>query len=281
MNVPLVLVLDGVCWGMLLGLSATGMALALRAGATLNLAHGLTYLTGSYIAAALAGTWAGLAAAVGVAAVTGTAGGIALAALLRPLTGHLQQALATAGVALAGGHLLTLAFGPDPRSVTPPPGLDRSVAINGQLYPTYRLALLAATVILTGTLWWLLSRTHLGMLVRASAQDPTSLALLGRHPMRLRIAVLAAAGGLAAVAGALGAPLIGPAPGVDHRILIASLLIAVISTRGPATTLLAALAVGQLHTTAVAAWPQAAAFLPYTLLAAAMLATALLRRHPA
>ncbi|MEV0453693.1 branched-chain amino acid ABC transporter permease [Catellatospora methionotrophica] len=278
MSTHLVVVLDGVCWGMLLCLTASGMALAYHAGATLNLAHGLIYLTGAYLAAALAESWVGLAAAFSIAAFGGAAAGAALAGLLRPLNGHLQQALATAGIALIGGHLLTVTVGADPLSVPAPPGLDHAVDIGTQPYPAYRLALVAVTAPLIGGLWWLLHRTRAGSLVLASAEDPVALALLGQRPELLRTGILAAATALAAVAGVLGGPLIGPAPGVDHRIMVTSLLIAVTAAGSIARTVPVAIAVGQMQTTALAAWPQAAPYLPYTLLAAVLLAGAVLRR---
>ncbi|MEU8001638.1 branched-chain amino acid ABC transporter permease [Catellatospora sp. NPDC049111] len=281
MSTYLVVVIDGVCWGMLLCLTASGMALAYYAGATLNLAHGMIFLAGGYIAAALAGTWAGLAAAIGIAVICGAAAGAGFARLLRPVTGHLRQALATAGMALIGGHLLTAARGADPLSVAAPPGLDHAVNIGTQPYPAYRLALLTVTAPLIGGLWWLLHHTRTGSLVLASAEDPTALALLGQRPQLLRTGILAGATALAAVAGVLGGPLIGPAPGVDHSIMVTSLLIAVTAAGSIARTVPVALAVGQLQTTALAAWPQAAPYLPYALLAAALLVGAVLRREPA
>jgi branched-subunit amino acid ABC-type transport system permease component len=272
----LVVVVDGICFGMLLFTIAAGLALTFGIAGVLNLSHGVFYLVGAYIGWALTGaSWAGLAAAVAVAAVGGVAAGAGLSVLLRPLPDHLDQALATIGVALIGGYGLTRLFGADPLDVDPPHGLDGSIDLAGRPYPAYRLAFIAVAAMLAALMWWVLARTRAGLLVRAGADDPGMLGLLGVEPARVHTAVLAAGTALATTAGVLGAPVLGPAPGLDHTILIWSLIIVVAGgLRSIPASLAVALALGQINTTALTAWPGGAPYLPYAILIVALLARA-------
>jgi branched-subunit amino acid ABC-type transport system permease component len=279
----LVVALDGLAHGLALFLVAAGLSLALGVGHTLNLAHGTAYLSGAYLAWLCSDTTlAGLAAALALAAAVGAAGGAGLSALLARVPDQLDQALASIGLALLTGQLLTAAFGAEPKSVDPPAPLAGSLTLAGQGYPTYRLALIAVAAALATALWRLVHHTRAGAVMRAAGTDPTMIATIGVEARRVRAATLAGGVALATTAGVLAAPLLGPAPGVDHTVLILSLVIVVAGGAGSVPgALLAALAVGQVQTTAVAAWPHAAPYLVYAVLVAALVARATTRRHTA
>jgi len=279
MGVYLIPAVDAVAYGLLLFLAAAGLTLALGVGRVLNLAHGATYAAGAYLAAVSAdGTWTGLA--VGVVAGTGigaAVGGI-VAVAVAPLAGrgHLAQALATFGLALIAGDVLVAVFGPDERRVPVPPPLAGSVAIAGQPYPGYRLAAItvAATVAVVG--WWLLTRTRAGAIVRAAVDDPQMLACTGTNPAAVGRAVLVAAGGLAGLAGAVGAPVLGAGPTTAATVLLLSLVVVVVGGLGSVPgAAIAAVGVGMVQTVGVTAVP---ALAPYLLFAA--LAVALVTRRP-
>jgi branched-chain amino acid transport system permease protein len=105
------------------------------------------------------------------------------------------------------------------------------------------------------------------------------VAILGTNPRRVRVGLLAAGCALPTLAGTLGSPVLGAAPGLAHTILIQALVITVAGGPGRlAGTLPTALTVGQVHTTAALLWPQAAPYLPYALLAAALTARAAVDR---
>jgi branched-subunit amino acid ABC-type transport system permease component len=130
------------------------------------------------------------------------------------------------------------------------------------------------------------------MLVRAAADDAEMVASLGVSPTRVRFGVLGVAGALAGLAGALGAPIIGPGPGTAATVLLLSLVVVVLgggspigagpggagpigagSGAGPiGGTLLAALAVGQVQSLGVALAPQAAPFLLFAAMAVVLAA---------
>ncbi|MEU8013462.1 branched-chain amino acid ABC transporter permease [Micromonospora parva] len=266
--------LDGVAYGLLVFVAASGLVLCFGVANILNLAHGLLYAIGGYTAAALLdGGWASLALALAVGVLAAAAAGVLLAGLLTPVaTGnHLGQALLTFGVALAGGSLLVAGFGPDDPQVQVPAALEGSVMVAGHRYAAYRLGFIVVAAVLAAALYLVVRRTRAGMLVRAAVDDPEMVACLGVSPARIRAGVLAAAGALAGAAGVLGAPIIGPATDTADTVLLLSLVVVVLGGLGSmAGTLLAALAIGEIQTLGVALLPSAAPFLLFAAMAAVL-----------
>ncbi len=268
-------VVDGVAYGLLLFVVAAGLTVAFAVGGVLNLAHGALVAIGAYAAAALGdGTWPGLGLAVAVGTLAGAGGGAVLGIALRPLRlqGHLAQALLTMGVAFVVADLLRTAFGPYDLPVAVPSTLDGTARLAGHAYPVYRLAVIAVAVVIGVAGWWVLTRTRTGALVRAAVDDAEMLATLGRNPATVHSGVLIAAGGLAGLAGVIGAPVLGAGPGTAGGVLLISLVVVVLGgMRSVPATLLAALGVGQVQTLGVALIPTWAPFLLLTAMAAALL----------
>ncbi|MFG1840555.1 branched-chain amino acid ABC transporter permease [Micromonospora sp. NPDC049175] len=266
--------LDGVAYGLLVFVAASGLVFCFGVANILNLAHGLLYAIGGYTAAAvLDGGWASLALALLVGVLAAAAAGALLAGLLTPVaTGnHLGQALLTFGVALAGGSLLVAGFGPDDPQVRVPALLEGSVVVAGHRYAAYRLVFIVVAAVLAVALYLVVRRTRAGMLVRAAVDDPEMVACLGVSPARIRTGVLAAAGALAGAAGVLGAPIIGPGTGTADTVLLLSLVVVVLGGLGSmGGTLLAALAIGEIQTLGVALLPSAAPFLLFAAMAAVL-----------
>jgi len=266
--------LDGIAYGLLLFVAASGLVFCFGVANILNLAHGTLYAIGAYTAAAVAdGGWATLLLALGVGVVAAAGAGGLLAGLLAPVArrDHLTQALLTFGVALAGGSLLVTAFGPDNLPIKIPAALDGSVAVAGHRYATYRLVFIGVAAVIALLLYLAVTRTRAGMLVRAAVDDADMVACLGVSPARIRLGVLAAAGALAGAAGVLGAPIIGPGPGAADTVLLLSLVVVVLGGLGSVLgTLLAALAVGEIQTLGVALAPTAAPFLLFAAMAAVL-----------
>jgi branched-chain amino acid transport system permease protein len=164
----LVTVVDGVAFGVLLFTIAVGLSLVFGVMDVLNLAHGALYLAGAYLAVRFVGdgqaTIGGYLLAGLAAVAVGAGAGAGLALLTRPLAGrgHLDQALLTLGVALIVGDLLSARFGNDVQSVPPPRFLAGGVAIAGREYPSYRLAVIAAGLVLAVVVYLLVERTGPG-----------------------------------------------------------------------------------------------------------------------
>lgn len=255
--------IDGVAFGLLLFVVAAGLALTFGVMDVLNLAHGTLYLLGAYLAYLFVGqSLPGLALALVVGIAAGAVGGSVLAVLLRPLgNNHLDQSLVTLGLTFLAADLFTTVFGGAPLPADPPVVLDGRLQILGHGYPVYRLVFIGIAALIAITLHVVLRHTTTGLLLRATVSDPGMAAATGIHPGRVRTAALAVGGVLAVGAGVLGAPLIGPAPGVDTTVLVLSLIVVVIGGAGSIPgTLAAALLVGQVQTVGLLATPTLSPF---------------------
>jgi branched-chain amino acid transport system permease protein len=255
MTVSLLLVelLNGMQLGILLFLVAAGLTLVFGVMNFINLAHGVQYMLGAYLAASFgnwAGSfWIGLMLALPASLLVG----LALELLVfRHLydRDHLSQVLATFGVILTMEEAVRAIWGSVPLNVPQPEGLGGGIEIMpGLIYPVYRLVIIA-TGLGTGLLLWLLvERTRAGMLVRAGATHPKIVAVLGVNIRRLFAVVFGFGAMLAGFAGAMAGPVFAVQPGMGDGVLILAFVVIVIggigSIRG---AFIAALLVGLLDT---------------------------------
>ena len=273
LDANLVSILNGVAIGFLLFILAVGLSLIFGMMDVLNLAHGALFLLGAYLAWAVAGadpSWGGFLLAIAVAALVGLGFGGALATMVEPLRqrGHLDQALLTLGVALVVSELLAVFFGRDVRAVNPPPGLDRTVAVLGEAYPVYRLALIGVGAVLAVVVHLVVERTTVGSLVRATVADREMVSAIGVDNRKVRFAVLGLGSLVAAVAGVLGGPIYGARPGLDATVLILALVVVVIGGLGSVRgALVAALIIGQVESLGRALLADLASFILFGALA--------------
>ena len=150
MNLTLLLIqtLNGVQFGLILFLIAAGLTLVFGVMDFINLAHGVQYMVGAYLAAAFTALTGSFALGLVLALPTALAFGLLLELLIfRHLydRDHLDQVLATFGVILFLNQGVKLAFGAAPLSVPVPDALSGSVEmVDGLLYPVYRLVVIAA-----------------------------------------------------------------------------------------------------------------------------------------
>lgn len=273
--------LDGLAFGLLLFTVAAGLTLIFGVMDILNLAHGAFYLLGAYLAYLMStGGLLDLAAAVAAGVAIGAGAGVALTAAMRPLArhGHLAQALATLGIAFLAADLYVTVAGGAPLPADPPTVLAGSITLGGLGYPVYRLGFIGVAAVIALGLHLTISRSRHGVMLRATVADAAMAAATGIHTGRVQAVAMAAGGALAVGGGVLGAPLLGPAPGVDTTVLVLSLIVVVIGGTGsiPAT-LGAALLVGQVQTVGVLAAPT---FAPFALFAV-LLTVLIIRQRPA
>jgi branched-chain amino acid transport system permease protein len=244
----------------------------------LNLAHGVLFLTGAYLAWWIGGEdpgWAGFAAALGAAGGVGAVAGAGLSLGTERLArrSHLDQALLTLGVALIAADTLSALFGDDVRAVNPPPGLDESVMILGHAYPVYRLFLIGIGVALAAAVHFIVERTSLGALVRATVADREMVSAIGVDERKLKVVVFGLGSLLAAVAGVLGAPIYGARPGLDSTVLILALVVVVIGGLGSVRgALVGALVIGQIESLGRALLSNLASFVLFGALALVLVA---------
>lgn len=256
--------LDGLAFGLLLFVVAVGLTVIFGVLGILNLSHGSLFLGGTYVAYLLGGnSLIDLAAAFAAGALLGAGGGVVLGVAMRPLVGHghLDQALATLGISFMAADAYTSGFGGAPLPVNPPDLLAGSFALGRYGYPTYRLGFIIVAALLAVTLHLIITRTRHGVQLRATAADPAMAAATGINTRRVYTLTMAAGGALTVTAGVLGAPLLGPAPGLDTTVLVLSLIVVVIGGAGSIPgTFVAALLVGQVQTVGVLAAPTLAPF---------------------
>jgi len=246
--------LNGLAIGSLLFILAVGLSLIFGMMDVLNLAHGVLFLAGAYAAWWVVGespSWPRFLAALAVAAAVGVVAGIGLSLAIERLRRrtHLAQALLTLGLTLIAADLLSAAFGDDVHAISPPPGLDGSVAVLGKAYPVYRLALIGLGALLAGAVHAVVERTSLGALIRATVADRQMVASIGVDDRKVKVVVFAVGAMLATVAGVLGAPVYGARPGLDGTVLLLALVVVVVGGLGSVRgALVGALVIGEIDT---------------------------------
>ena len=229
-------VLNGVQFGVMLFLMAAGLTLVFGIMNLINLAHGSFYMVGAYVAAAaFAATGSflvGLGAALGAALVVGVA---IEAVVFRALYArdHLDQVLATFGLILFFNEIVRIMFGSTALYMRVPDFLDGRVEIlPGIPYPTYRLAIIAVGLAVAVMLYGLISRTRLGMLIRAGASNRVMLGALGVNVTALYTCVFALGAALAALAGVMAGPIFTVESGMGESVLISAFVVIVIGGIG-------------------------------------------------
>lgn len=249
----LIQLLNGLQLGILLFLVAAGLTLVFGVMDFINLAHGVQYMLGAYLAAFFAALTGSFWGALLLSLPTALAFGLALEWLVfRHLydRDHLQQVLATFGVILVLNQGVKALFGAAPLQVPTPPELAGGVALMaGLLYPTYRIAIIAAGLGVALLLWLLVERTRAGMLVRAGATNAAMVAALGVDIRRLFMIVFGLGAMLAGFAGIMAAPILSVEPGMGDNLLILAFVVIVIGGTGSIRgAFVAALLVGIVET---------------------------------
>lgn len=268
--------LNGVQYGLLLFLISSGLTLVFGVMGVINLAHGSLFMIGAYLAFVVTG----LAGALWLALPAALLGGALLgAALERGLfrhfyrREHLDQVLLTFALILLFEEARSLLLGNEFHSVPVPAALDFSVPVAGDFaYSAYRLAVLAVCVAVAGLMFLALERTRLGSAVRAAAEKPEMVELLGLDARRIHLTVFALGTALAMLAGALAAPLQSVYPNMGDGFLIISFVVVIVGGVGSvAGAFWGALLIGLVDTLGKAYLPQVAGLAVYVLMAAVLL----------
>jgi len=246
-------VLNGLQLGVMLFLMAAGLTLVFGIMGLINLAHGSMYMLGAFVAATVTqatGSFVvGLLVAIPAAALVGW---VVELAVLRRLYArdHLDQVLATFGLLLFFNALVQLLWGRQPLFMDVPEALSGSVElIPGVPYPAYRIAIIATGLIVAMLLYLLISRTRLGMQIRASASNREMAEAIGINTPMLYSLVFALGAGLAGLAGLMAAPILAVEAGMGESILIETFVVIVIGGLGSIRgAFLGALLVGLVDT---------------------------------
>jgi len=249
----IVQVLNGLQLGLLLFLIAAGLTLVFGVMNFINLAHGVQYMLGAYLAVMFYAMTGNFLAALALALAASLALGLVLEfAVLRHLydRDHLDQVIATFGIILFLNQGVKFVWGAAPLSLPIPEMFSGSLALMpGLLYPVWRLVIIAAGLATAAALYGLVAYTRVGMLVRAGASNAGMVSALGVDIRRLFMIIFGFGTMLAGFAGIMIAPILSVEPGMGDTILILAFVVIVIggigSIRG---AFLAALLIGLVDT---------------------------------
>lgn len=245
--------LNGLQFGLMLFLLAAGLTLVFGIMDMINLAHGSLYMVGAYLAASAAQASGSFTVGV-LASLAGTAVlGMGLeVTLLRRLyeRDHLSQVLATFALILMANEGVRMIWGEQPLMLNTPAALSGPVELlPGLFYPAYRLLIIGVGLAVAGLLFVLVTRTRIGMWVRAGASNRAMALAMGVPIGRLFTGVFGFGALLCALAGSLLGPLLAVQVGMGESILILAFVVIVIggigSIRG---ALVGALLVGVVDT---------------------------------
>lgn len=245
--------LNGLQFGLMLFLLAAGLTLVFGIMDMINLAHGSLYMVGAYLVAAATAAsgsfWIGLSAGIVGAAVFGVL--LELSILRRLYTrDHLSQVLGTFAILLMCNEAVRWIWGSQPVMLSAPDALAGPVELlPGFYYPAYRLLIIGVGLVVALGLWLLITRTRIGMQLRAGASNREMALAMGVPVRALFTALFGLGAALCAVAGGMLGPLLSVQVGMGESILILAFVVIVIggigSVRG---ALLGALIVGVVDT---------------------------------
>src|SRR4051812_3266893 len=228
--------LNGVQFGLMLFLLAAGLTLVFGIMDMINLAHGSLYMIGAYLMAsfvqATGSFWLALPLAL---LATALLGAVLEVTLLRKLYGrdHLTQVLATFALILIANEAVRIGWGSQPIMLNPPPSLTGPVTLPGGLhYASYRLLIIGVGTLVAIGLYFGVTKTKVGMLVRAGASNREMALAMGVNIRRLFTLVFALGAALCALAGAMLGPILAVQVGMGENILILAFVVIVIGGIG-------------------------------------------------
>jgi branched-chain amino acid transport system permease protein len=228
--------LNGLQFGVTLFLMAAGLTLVFGIMNFINLAHGSLYMVGAYLTVA-ATQWtgsylAGVALGLAGTLVVGMMVEIVVARALYQRD-HLDQVLATFGLILFFNELIAILWGRAALFASAPEWLRGHIDLfTGSSYPVYRAAIILIGLVTAIILWYVVTRTRLGMLIRAGASNRTMVAALGVNIRLLYTVVFGFGAALAGLAGLLAGPIYNVQPGMGELVLIEVFVVIVIGGIG-------------------------------------------------
>lgn len=269
-------VLNGVQYGLVLFLVASGLTLVFGVLGVINLAHGVFYMLGAYLGWAIAHHTGSFLLGVAGATALSFVIGVAMEELfVKRMIGrdHLAQVLLSFGVILVVDEVRQILFGKDVQSLAPPDMLKGSIQLTDVLaYPVYRLALCGVCLALAALAFYVIQKTKLGMVVRAGAENREMTRCLGVPFDLVNHYVFAGGIALAALGGVLVAPVSTVFPGMGEGMLILSFVVIVLGGVGSAPgAALGALLIGLADTFGKVFFPQLSSIAIYVLMAGVLL----------
>jgi branched-chain amino acid transport system permease protein len=225
---------NGISYGALLFLLASGLSLIFGVMRIVNLSHGSYFMLGGYVGLSVVWKTASFALALLTGAVAVALIGMGMERFfLRRLKGQaLGQVLMTIGFALIFQDLALSIWGGDPYTIAIPPALSGVWRVGAFLFPIYRVFMVAVAVAVGLALWLLLDRTRAGAMVRAAVDDPEMALGVGIPVPGVSLGVFALGAGLAALGGVIGGGFLGVYPGADFEMLPYAFVVVIVGGLG-------------------------------------------------
>ena len=253
--------LNSLALGGLLFMLSSGFALIFGLMRIANLTHGSLFMIGAYLAAATLregySLWvAAIVAMVGVAVI----GGLIERFILRALSNNSQgQVLATLGLSFVVADACLMIWGGDPIPINAPEMFRSPLQMFGFMFPTYRLVVVAISVVIAIGLYLLMERTRLGAMIRAGV-DYMQMARAVGIPASLLFTVVFCLGALlAGLGGSVGGPMLNAYPGLDADMLPLALIVVILGGVGSLIgTFVASFIIGFVYTFGIALVPDLA-----------------------
>ena len=262
---------NGISYGALLFLLASGLSLIFGVMRIVNLTHGSYFMLGGYVGLSVvwktASFWLALAAgAMSVALI-----GMGMERLfLRRLRGQaLGQVLMTIGFALIFQDLALLIWGGDPYTIQIPLALSGVWRAGSFVFSVYRMFMMMVAVVVGLALWFLLERTRAGAMIRAAVDDAEMAQAVGIRVPTVSLGVFGLGAALAAMGGVIGGGFLGVYPGVDFELLPYALVVVIVGGLGSLPGAMAgSLLVGLLDNFGKALFPELSYFTLFAPMAA-------------
>lgn len=246
-------ILNGVQLGVLLFLVAAGLTLIFGIMDFINLAHGAFYMVGAYICGTLTFVLDSFVLAAIIAVpLTLVVGIIAELVVARTLYArdHLDHVLATFGLILIFDTAVHLIWGAEGMAIRLPAYLDGQIRFTENiLIPTYRVVIIGVGLAIAVAMFVVVSKTRVGMLIRAGASNRTMVQALGVDIKQLFTLVFAAGAAIAGIAGMMIAPITEASIGMGNEIIIPAFVVIIIGGIGSIKgALIGAIIVGMIDT---------------------------------
>jgi branched-chain amino acid transport system permease protein len=234
-NLLITQLLNGLQLGLLLFLLASGLTLIFGIMDFINLSHGSFYMIGAYFCGSVVAKTGSFLAGI----LLGLAGMFIVGALVewfiaRKLyrSDHLDHVLVTFGLILIFDTLVHMIWGAAGMAIPLPDALNGQITIGSLVFPVYRTLIIAAGLLVAAILFILVTRTRLGMLIRAGASNRNMVEALGVNINRLFLVVFALGAAMAGLAGMLIAPITEASIGMGNDIIIVAFVVVIVGGIG-------------------------------------------------
>ena len=234
-NLLITQLMNGLQMGLLLFLLASGLTLIFGIMDFINLSHGSFYMIGAYFC----GTVVAKTGSFLIGVIFGLVGVFVVGALVeyfiaRKLyrSDHLDHVLVTFGLILIFDTLVHLFWGASGMAIPLPDSLNGQITLGSLVLPTYRVLIIAGGLLVAAILYFLVTKTRLGMLIRAGASNRTMVEALGININRLFLIVFALGAAMAGFAGMLIAPITEASIGMGNDIIIVAFVVVIVGGIG-------------------------------------------------